>query len=148
MSRTIKAFDQPVTEELIQGMIGRLVHAPTNKHVINNPMENNQEEEVNAWFAGQVAGYEKAYIQFDYEKNEMLEEPQLHYNLLLTDGMGYLISQKEAEIFEITDTEWESLLAEYHATEMVKEEAQKLILPDEDNIIQMDKKIILPGDEK
>jgi hypothetical protein len=145
MAKVIKPLEETVTDQFVDSLLGKYIHVPTNKHVFPNPMENGKEEEINAWFAGQVAGCEKAILVFDYETKEMLETPVVHYNILLTDGMGYLLSQTEAEVIELTDVEFTELLAEHHAHQAIEEEAPKLITPDNDKVIQLDRKIQLPG---
>ncbi|MGC5773342.1 hypothetical protein [Paenibacillus pabuli] len=67
----------------------------------------------NVWFAGIVAGYEKAVIGFNYEADEFHEEPQTYYNVHLTDGMGYILTSAfELEIHELTQEEFAQLIEE------------------------------------
>ncbi|MEC0276890.1 hypothetical protein [Peribacillus frigoritolerans] len=140
MSRIIKHLGELATEETIQGLVGKLLHVPTNKHVINNPMEGDKEETVNAWFAGQVAGYEKAFLVYDYESGEFFDEPHVFYNILLTDGKGYMLELSESEIVELTDTEWTEMITEHQSIEIVTDTAQSLLVPD--------RKIILSDEVK
>ncbi|OMF15560.1 hypothetical protein BK131_09090 [Paenibacillus amylolyticus] len=67
----------------------------------------------NVWFAGCVAGYEKAVIGFNYEEGAFHEELQTFYNVHLTDGMGYILtSAYELEIHELTEEEFNQLIEE------------------------------------
>lgn len=69
--------------------------------------------QANVWFAGSVAGYEKAVIGFNYEEGTFHEEPQTFYNVHLTDGMGYILtSAYELEIHELTEEEFNQLIEE------------------------------------
>lgn len=130
MSRIIKHIDEIATEETIKGLVGKLIHVPTNRHVINNPMEGGQEEIVNAWFAGQVAGYEKAVLVYDFETGEFFEEPHTFFNVLLTDGKGYMFELIQSEIVELTDVEWAELITEFQAIDAINDTAQKLLIPE------------------
>lgn len=137
MSQVVKFVDQELNEELVQSLIGKFIHVPTNMHKVFNQFEG-KEEEVNVWFGGKVAGYEKAYIHFNFETKEFMEEPEVYYNILLTDGMGYVLSQTKVEILEITEEEFMALVAEHHANQIA--EQPKLIVPE-----SADKKILVPG---
>ncbi|SHN81832.1 hypothetical protein SAMN04487896_4865 [Paenibacillus sp. ov031] len=111
MTQMIKAKDDTLTEELIASLIGKCVHAPTNVHEIQTPT--GATTKANVWFAGIVAGYEKAVIGFNYEAGEFHEEPQTYYNVHLTDGMGYILTSAfELEIHELTQEEFAQLIEE------------------------------------
>lgn len=140
MARIIKDIGEIATEELLQNLVGKLVHVPTNKHIVPNHMNQNQIEEINAWFAGQVAGYEKAYLAYDYTENTFLNEPHVLFNVLLTDGNGYLLNLENSHIVELTDEEFNKMLAEHQALTSIKETATELIVPE--------RKIILPDEVK
>jgi len=130
----VKATEEQITEELVKGLVSKIVHVPTNMHTINNPMENHSET-VNVWFAGMVAGYEKAYLNYDYETKEFLKEPVSYFNILLTDGMGYVLSNNgDVEIRVISEEEFNELVKEHKAKQqIITPDKPKLILPDSIN---------------
>ncbi|MBT2283796.1 hypothetical protein J7E78_09625 [Paenibacillus polymyxa] len=111
MTHMIKAKDDKLTEEIVASMIGKYIHAPTNMHEIQTPT--GATTKANVWFAGSVAGYEKAVIGFNYEEGTFHEELQTFYNVHLTDGMGYILtSAYELEIHELTEEEFNQLIEE------------------------------------
>ncbi|TDL69857.1 hypothetical protein E2R58_12070 [Paenibacillus amylolyticus] len=111
MTHMIKAKDDKLTEEIVASMIGKYIHAPTNMHEIQTPT--GATTKANVWFAGRVAGYEKAVIGFNYEEGTFHEELQTFYNVHLTDGMGYILtSAHELEIHELTEEEFNQLIEE------------------------------------
>ena len=111
MTHMIKAKDDKLTEEIVASMIGKYIHAPTNMHEIQTPT--GATTKANVWFAGRVAGYEKAIIGFNYEEGTFHEELQTFYNVHLTDGMGYILtSAYELEIHELTEEEFNQLIEE------------------------------------
>ncbi|MBD8836328.1 MULTISPECIES: hypothetical protein [unclassified Paenibacillus] len=111
MTHVIKAKEDKLTEEIVASMIGKYIHAPTNMHEIQTPT--GATTQANVWFAGSVAGYEKAVIGFNYEEGTFHEEPQTFYNVHLTDGMGYILtSAYELEIHELTEEEFNQLIEE------------------------------------
>ncbi|MGE6575161.1 hypothetical protein ACQKFM_09600 [Paenibacillus xylanexedens] len=111
MTHMIKAKEDKLTEEIVASMIGKYVHAPTNMHEIQTPT--GATTQANVWFAGSVAGYEKAVIGFNYEEGTFHEELQTFYNVHLTDGMGYILtSAYELEIHELTEEEFNQLIEE------------------------------------
>ncbi|WP_366349195.1 hypothetical protein [Paenibacillus amylolyticus] len=111
MTHVIKAKEDKLTEEIVASMIGKYIHAPTNMHEIQTPT--GATTKANVWFAGSVAGYEKAVIGFNYEEGTFHEELQTFYNVHLTDGMGYILtSAYELEIHELTEEEFNQLIEE------------------------------------
>lgn len=111
MTHMIKAKEDKLTEEIVASMIGKYIHAPTNMHEIQTPT--GATTKANVWFAGRVAGYEKAIIGFNYEEGTFHEELQTFYNVHLTDGMGYILtSAYELEIHELTEEEFNQLIEE------------------------------------
>lgn len=133
MAQVIKAKDQVLTEEIVASMIGKYVHAPTNMHEVQTPTGGTTK--VNVWFAGVVAGYEKAVIGFNYEDGSFNEQPQTFFNVHLTDGMGYILTTTlDLEIQELSEEEFESLVeekkAEQNTPEIILPEAPKLHLLD------------------
>lgn len=118
MSQTIKSADQSLTEEMLKSVVGKFVHIPQNLHTHRNEFDD-KEEEFNAWFAGQVGGYEKAYISYDYEKDEFYPETKVCFHLLMTDGTGYVLSEDKLEILEITEEEFEQMVKDHQARELI-----------------------------
>lgn len=131
---TLKACEQAITEELVSLLVHKYVHVPINTHT--NP---ETEETVNAWFAGQVAGYEKAVLHYDFLERRYRDEPLTYYNILLNDGMGYVLSNEQCEIKEITQEQFTDMLAEHLAEQSLKQEDQE----EEEEIIASD--VQLPG---
>lgn len=149
MAEVIKTKDQAVTENLVKELVGKHIHVPTNMHDIKTE---DGTGEVNAWFGGRVAGYEKAEIHFDYEKQEFMDEPSTIYNILLCDGLGYVLSNRESEVNIITEEEFQEMVEEHKKKQkeaQAKAEAKNsLILPDNKKleVPEGDKKIIqFPG---
>jgi uncharacterized lipoprotein YmbA len=134
----IKALDQELTEELVASMVKRYIHVPTNIH---KNAEN--DEEANAWFAGQVAGFEKAILHFDYLKGEYRDEPVTFFNILLCDGMGYVLSNESCEINEITKEDFDAMVQQHIADQVVEEETQRIV---REIALPEPKKLILPGE--
>lgn len=135
MPQVIKAKDQAITEEIVKRLIGKFVHVPTNFHDVATPT--GATTKVNVWFAGVVAGYEKAVIGFDYETGEFNEEPQIFFNVHLTDGMGYVLTNDyDLEINELTEEEFTQLVEEHkeaqNTPEIILPETPKLQLLDGD----------------
>lgn len=147
MSVVIKGVDQAVSEELVGGLIGKCIHVPTNTHMMKTPT--GAEGKVNAWFGGRVAGYEKAVVAFDYANSEYYEEPKTFYQILLNDGMGYVLSNEECEILEITEEEFTEMVAEHQAKQalaMEQEDKKVVQLNEGEKKIEVQEKVIaLPG---
>lgn len=111
MTQVIKAKSDTLTEEIVASMIGKYVHAPTNIHEVQTPT--GATTKANVWFAGMVAGYEKAVIGFNYEDGEFSEQLQTFFNVHLTDGMGYILTTTfELELLELSKEEFEQLIAD------------------------------------
>ncbi|PQP82078.1 hypothetical protein C0Q44_20720 [Paenibacillus sp. PCH8] len=111
MTHVIKAKDDTLTEELVASMIGKYVHAPINMHEVQTPT--GATTKANVWFAGIVAGYEKAVIGFNYEEGTFHEASQTFYNVHLTDGMGYILTSAfELELHELMEDEFNQLIEE------------------------------------
>ena len=141
MSKLIKAINEPITEEMLKDLVGKFVNVPTNPHVTQTPT--GATGTVNAWFAGKVAGYEKAYVGFDYPAQEFYAEPRVFFQLLLCDGMGYVLSDG-AEISEISEQDFTELVAREDAKRALEqiertEQNKEIIVPESG--------IILPGNE-
>lgn len=144
--KIVKPISEPITEELVRSLIGKYIHVPTNMHEVPNDLEGGMEE-TNVWFGGLVAGYEKAVMKFDFHKKEFFEgEPKVFFNILLADGMGYVLSATgDVEIREVTEDEFNDLVAEYVAEQAAKQAQEDLITGTDRTIIVPDEpKIILP----
>jgi hypothetical protein len=140
VAQVVKVVSDPLTEELLRTLVGEYVHGTKNGHDMINPTDGSVERH-NVWFAGQVAGYEKAEISFDWQNEQWLDVPQVFYNLLMTDGTSYLLSQDELEISIISEYEFTAMLANYQTNEAIRQEVK-----DPSNIILADnKKILVPG---
>lgn len=121
--KIIKNESEPLEESFLRSLIGKYIHVPTNEHTTYDPMERDYVV-VNAWFAGKVAGYEKAIFAYDYKNDEFFDEPKTIYKILLCDGMAYVISEEKSLFKELTKEEFIKMLAEHDA-----EKASKIILP-------------------
>lgn len=142
MTEVLKTIEQPLTEELVQNLVGKFIHVPTNNHKVPDEI-NGGDQEINVWFGGRVAGYEKAHIEYDYITNEFLQEPMTHYNVLLVDGMGYVLSNVgDVEIHEISKDEYEAMVQEFIASQIVAQQENETIA-----LAQEPKRILLPGDD-
>ncbi len=109
----IKELTTPLDEKTISELLGKFIHVPTNKHEVYEPMEK-KNVEVNAWFAGKVAGYSRKVFSYNYEDEVFFEKPHTVFNIFLCDGMSYALSEA-CEIHEITEEEFLDMLAEQQA---------------------------------
>ncbi len=112
--------ETPITEELIASCAKKYIYATENYQMTQD--ENGVMEEVNAWFGGFVYGYEKATLHFDYMSNLAFAEPQVYYNLLLSDGMSYVLSPKKCVLYELTEQEFNEKSAEHKAKQIMEGE--------------------------
>ncbi|MGA4519274.1 hypothetical protein ACPA0F_18610 [Solibacillus silvestris] len=137
MVNQLKTVEQTFDESAIAGLIGKTIHVPTNKHTVKQQAEDGSLEDtvVNAWFAGEVAGYEKALLQFDFTDGKFMDKPKVFFNILLTDGMSYQLALTESEIIELDEAEFATLLAEHQAAIDVEKKALELIVPEKPQII-------------
>jgi len=133
---TIKTEEQQVTELMLESLIEKFIHVPKNMH--DNLQENGQSEKVNVWFAGKVAGFEKAVIRYDYETATYVDEAKIYYNVLLSDGMAYVLGE-EVVINLISEDEFADLLARFQAENSMTEAGQE--------IIEGQNKILIPGED-
>ncbi len=114
--KLLKAVDQLVTEELLQQVTGKLIYVPVNKHYVIyeddikkvelNDTEPNVKEE-NAWFAGEVGGYRKSCILYDYYNDVYLDNPIEEFSIICVDEIEYVLGL--CELFEITREEYDEL---------------------------------------
>lgn len=127
MIQVIKAKDETLTEEMVASLIGKYVHAPTNIHEVQTPT--GATTKANVWFAGIVAGYEKAVIGFDYAEGTFHKDSQTFYNVHLTDGMGYILTSAfELEIHELTEKEFAQLVEEKKEEQNILEQSPSIEL--------------------
>lgn len=139
MGVVLKTKEQPLTEELVGGMVGRIVHAKINKHLVpkqsvlvDTPIEG-MFEEVNVWFAGVVVGYQRSVIGVDLMAEtaeiQLLEKPLVSFNVVLGNMSTYTLSDKELEIDEITGEELVVLFEEGKAQEVAANLLQPVVTP-------------------
>jgi hypothetical protein len=76
------------------------------------------------WFAGTVAGYVKEVLSYDFGNDVRLDTPRIGYSILMTDGMGYILSSTKCEINEITMDEFSKMVEDHRK----KQEAINSIL--------------------
>jgi hypothetical protein len=133
MKNLVKSLDQEVTEEMLESLLGKIVYVPQNEHLTLDPSEE-EFKTVNVWFAGVVAGYEKAIIKFDLAQNTFMDEPTVRYSLFLTDGVSYILSKTKCEIVELTRDEFMNMVAEHQERQLKKQAKQDIL-----------KNILLPG---
>lgn len=103
----IKTTADKLDEHILENLKGKYIYVPTNK------VRDEENKEHNIWFAGQVAGYEKTKNFYDYVNEKFLETPIISFNILLTDGMCYVLSE-ESVIYEITEEEFLDLVERYY----------------------------------
>jgi hypothetical protein len=124
----IKSLDDAVTEELLLNLVGKMIHVPTNEHMsIDN--ETGTLNPVNVWFAGTVAGYAKEVLGYDFGNDDALTELKVAYSVLMTDGVGYILSSTKCEIKEITMSEFEEMVTDY---KLKQEAINSILLPGRD----------------
>lgn len=129
----VKSIDEKLTEKTLQNLVGKYIYVPTNMVETLNHLEGDKVEEMNCWFAGRVAGYEKGYVHYSYEENEFLDEPVLFYRILLTDGMSYMITTEgELEIQELTADEFTQMVLEHQAKQKIVTPDNKILKPGRD----------------
>jgi serine/threonine protein phosphatase PrpC len=116
--QVIKTEETPLTEELVFDLVDKFIFCPDNLQMARN--EQGDVEEVNAWFGGFVYGYEKAILFYDYATNEKLEEPKVFFNLLLSDGLGYVLSKTKCVIHELTEEEYNEKLADFEMKQIMQ----------------------------
>lgn len=112
--------ETPITEEIVASLAKKYMYATENYQMTQD--ENGVMEEVNAWFGGFVYGYEKAILHFDYMSNLAFAEPQTYFNLLLSDGMSYVLSPKKCVLYELTEEEFNEKSAEHKAKQIMEGE--------------------------
>lgn len=128
MGVSIKTVDQELTTELLDSMVGKLVYVPQNEHMAAD--EYSEElKAVNVWFAGTVAGYEISTVKYDYINDVFIDEPKITYNLLLTDGVGYILSTTKCAIEELTEEEFLKMVEEHQAKQKA---VDSILLPGRD----------------
>lgn len=118
MSTVIKAVDQEVTDELLKSLVGKYVHATKNVVEVPNELLGTKDKQ-NAWFAGMVAGYEKVWMHYDFENETFMDEPKLYYSLIQTDGTGFILSDTELELVELSEEEFSQMVKDFQARQIL-----------------------------
>lgn len=119
----IKKSTDQLTEELMRSMVSKVVHVPTNYHLVKDQIGGGEVLD-NIWFAGTVAGFAIQEIHYDVATDTFLVEPNRVYLLLLTDGSGYALADS-CEVNELTDDEFRALVME----QAQKEGAPEIVKP-------------------
>ncbi|WP_186381056.1 hypothetical protein [Paenibacillus xylanexedens] len=155
MTTETQTFLGGVPKEAVADLIGKFIHVPTN--MVPDP--ENEGEEVNAWFAGQVAGFDTATLAFDFRDLTFFEdkgEENMHIlSVLTTDGISYMLSDGHVEIKVLTKEEFDVMLTEHLAKQALEAEGERQIQEriaeakaEASNVIQLpQKKILLPGED-
>lgn len=139
MAKRLKTIEEPLTEEMFSALVGNFIHVPVNP--FTNWTEENGEP-LNAYFAGKVAGFLQENLYYDFKTNEFLENPEVTYTIVLTDGMAYRLSgQAEVEILQ--EEEFEVLVTEHLAQTALERETEAKVV----KLIQPENRILLPGED-
>lgn len=126
MSKVLKSEGQNLTEPLLMSLVGKYIHIDVNKHPSKDQF--GRDIEVNVWFAGEMAGYDRVTMFFDKEQNR-LDFPIISYNLILTDGMAYSLSPTQLSILELTAEEFNKLVDDCQLEQAVKD---SILIPGRD----------------
>ncbi len=121
MATLLKTVEEPLTEEFMASLVGLFVHVSVNEHEVQEDIDGSKEVR-NVWFAGKVAGFEKAILSFDWASQKFINEPVTHFTMLMTDGTGWLMSQTKTEVQGITEDEFVSMVASETAKQAVEQE--------------------------
>ncbi|WP_426455439.1 hypothetical protein ACP26L_36155 (plasmid) [Paenibacillus sp. S-38] len=129
-----------IDETTAASLVGKFIHVPQND--ITPP----DGQTVNMWFAGQVAGYEKAVIGYDYVNGEFFtpENVQVYFNVHMTDGATWVLSNKQLIIEEITEEKFQQMLTEHLAKQALLDQAEAEV---EQIVTRAQNKILLPGED-
>lgn len=131
MSKILRDKETPVTEEILESLIGKIIHVPNNILPMVDSKGNIHKE--NVWFAGMVAGYDVVTSYFDFANNKFIDTPFKRISILLTDGMMYTLAP-ESEILELTDDEFYKMVEENAKMQdiLVPETSKDILLPGKD----------------
>ncbi|MFF2480289.1 hypothetical protein [Paenibacillus sp. NPDC058071] len=113
----MKQKQEALTENLVAGLIGQHIQVPEN--MVEIPEAGKQ----NVWFAGRVAGYEKAVFGFNPSDGSFMEEPFTYLSVVMTDGKGYILAE-DCCINAITEQEFKDMLAEHVTKQSFEESAE------------------------
>ncbi len=128
-ANVLKAQETVLTEELLQSLVGKTIHCPVNYHTTVQNLTG-EDSEVNVWFAGMVAGYEKIYLAVDLasESNVLtITEPRTDFRLIMTDGASYALAD-QSKVLEITDQQLAEMVKKHRKEQGLKD---LLILPEQ-----------------
>ena len=67
------------------------------------------DENINLWFGGQLIGYEVCKLFYDFQSQEIVEEADVTYSAILSDGAGFAFSN-ECEIHLLQRMEFTELI--------------------------------------
>jgi hypothetical protein len=119
MSKVLKTVDQESTEELLASLAGKFIHCNINTHKTKDKF--GKDINVNVWFAGEVAGFDRVTMYYGEVMTKLLDTPIISYNIILTDGMAYSLSPTELSILELTREEFEQLVEDYQKEQEAKD---------------------------
>jgi hypothetical protein len=137
----VKTVDQELTEEMLRGLVGHYVHAPTNELELVHPVEQTAEVH-NVWFAGLCVGFQKTEMHFDYVNDEFMDEPEVTYMLMLSEGTAYMLSRDKLELRTLTEEEFIEMVAASNANQAIEEESKE---PSNIILFEEKKKLLVPG---
>lgn len=118
--KLVKSLDQQLTEDLLQQLMGKYVYAPVNKHLVVDMHEfveakdagkEPETTELDAWFIGKFAGYQKVYTVYDYFKEDFVETPIVSFTAVLTDGVAYVLG--DCKLYELSQEEYVKFVKGY-----------------------------------
>lgn len=101
----VKELNEGLSESLIESLLWNYTYVPKNMIDVGGATEN-------VWFGGYVVGYEVSKIFHDFDSKKDTEDCKTSYNLVLSDGAGFPLSE-DSEIFTTTEDEFTEMLAEH-----------------------------------
>lgn len=108
----VKERSTPITDALLEQLVGKYVHAPVNEFVRYDLMENG-DETVNVRLCGLMVGYQKTILHYSYPELSPLPAPSVFYNVMLSDGMSYPLSETALELEVLTEDEFAEALEQH-----------------------------------
>jgi hypothetical protein len=94
----VKEKQDELNEDLLRDLIGRIIDVPINEHEV-------LEGVTNLWFGGRVAGYCVTKLYYNFKEEDFTEEKICKYDIVLTDGEGFPVSDS-CEIWFLTEDEF------------------------------------------
>ncbi len=101
----VKNLEDSLSESFIENILWSYIYVPQNIFEIEGSTEN-------IWFGGYLVGYEISKIFHDFKDKRDTEECAISYNLVLSDGAGFPLSE-QSEIFTVTENEFIGMLTEH-----------------------------------